>query len=163
MVATTLPMRRRSTVSAVASPGKPPVLEKSNVPSARFLPLDTLVELTRARFPSDLIGYIQIPGRTDRPARIRLRLPDDPHPNGLTSVWLDPISGRIIRVDRWRELDPGARAVAVVYPLHIGMLGGGWLQAIIFLNGSTLCILGVTGVWTWWTRRGGRLLSSAPR
>ncbi|WP_210235074.1 FAD-binding oxidoreductase, partial [Mesorhizobium sp. M2D.F.Ca.ET.233.01.1.1] len=36
-------------------------------------------------------------------------VPDDPNPNGLTSVWLDPSTGRILAAQRWNALDLGAR------------------------------------------------------
>ena len=116
-------------------------------------PLDQLVSSARSHFPSAPVGYIQVPAQLDRPVRIRFILPDDPHPNGLTSVWLHPRSGEVLGVHRWSELDPGARAVAVIYPLHTGKLGGIALEIVIAMSGLVLAMLGVTGVWLWWRRR----------
>lgn len=119
-------------------------------------PLDQLVSNARSRFPSASIGYIQVAAQQDRPVRIRFILPDDPHPNGLSSVWLHPRSGEVLGVHRWNELDPGARAVAVIYPLHTGKLGGIALEIVIAMSGLVLTMLGVTGVWLWLRRRAAR-------
>ena len=148
------PLNDFVTFLAGAKSLKPPTL--SNVAAAPDTApdLDALVALAQARFPNDPIGYVQVPGQVNRPLRVRMRLADDPHPNGLTSVWLHPRTGAVLRVDRWNELDPGARAVSVVYPLHTGVLGGGWLEPVIFLSGLTLGVLGFSGIWLWWKRRG---------
>ena len=132
---------------------KPPQLPKASAAAGPALALDALVEQAQGLFPNAPVGYVQVPARQNAPVRIRMRLADDPHPNGLTSVWLHPRTGAVLRVDRWNELDPGALAVSVVYPLHTGVLGGGWLQPIVFLNGSALGVLGFTGVWLWGRRR----------
>lgn len=146
------PLGEVVTSLAGGTPVKPPKVPKA---SAKLEPvaLDALVATARAQFPDGAVGYIQVPGQDSRPVRIRLILPDDPHPNGLTSVWMNPRGGAVLGVNRWNELDPGARAVAVVYPLHTGELGGGWLEAIVMLNGLVLGSLGISGIWLWWKRR----------
>ena len=70
-------------------------------------------------------------------------------------------SGEVVAVHRWDELDPGASAVAWVYPLHTGVLGGVWLEVGIACGGLVLATLGVTGIWLWWRRRGVRRKSHA--
>lgn len=132
---------------------KPPALPKASATPGPALPLDALVALAQAQFPNAPVGYVQVPGQANRAVRVRMRLEDDPHPNGLTSVWLHPGTGAVLRVDRWNQLDPGARAVAFVYPLHTGVLGGAALESVIFVNGLVLGSLGFTGIWLWWRRR----------
>jgi uncharacterized iron-regulated membrane protein len=144
-------------VSALAgsTPLKAPALSKraKDVADSRPMPLDEIVARARSRFPGAPVGYVQVPARPDRPIRVRLRLADDPHPNGLTSVWMDPRNGEVLAVHRWNELDTGAKAVAYVYPLHIGELGGPAQQVLIFISGITLAGLGGSGLWLWWRRR----------
>ena len=139
---------------------KPPSLPKATtaVPSAPTL--DTLVQQAQALFPGAAVGYVQVPAAPSRPVRVRLRLSDDPHPNGLTSVWLHPMTGQVVAVHRWNQLDTGAKAVSYVYPLHIGELGGPAQQVLTFASGVALCLLGFSGVWLWWRRRRG---TSAPQ
>ena len=138
------------------APIQPPVLPGEPAPAGAPVSLDALVATAQAQFPGVPIGYIQVPASGNRPARVRFILRDDPHPNGLTSVWLHPSTGDVLAVHRWNELDPGARAVAFVYPLHTGVLGGPALQVLITVSGLTLAMLGGTGIWLWWRRRRSR-------
>lgn len=130
----------------------PPKIEAAgaSVPAAS---LDTMVATASARFKDAPVGYISLPAGSGKPVRVRLMLPDDPHPNGLTSVWVHPQTAQVVRADRWNELDPGARANSVIYPLHTGELGGVALEAVNVLLGLALVMLGVSGVWLWWLRR----------
>jgi uncharacterized iron-regulated membrane protein len=142
-------------ISAVAGSKaiKAPALPKHAGPQAPALPLDALVARAQAQFPTEPIGYVQVPGRADRPLRVRMRLSDDPHPNGVSSVYIDPRNGDVLAVHRWNELDVGTGMVAYVYPLHTGVLGGPLLEAVVFVNGIVLGTLGITGLWLWWKRR----------
>lgn len=135
-----------------AAPTKTPTLPKGSA-SAPALPLDTLVARAQTQFPQAPIGYVQVPAQADRPVRVRMRLADDPHPNGLTSVWLHPATGEVLAAHRWNEMDPGARATAVIYPLHTGVLGGAVLEGVVAVSGLALAGMGITGVWLWWKRR----------
>lgn len=111
------------------------------------------IERAQAMFPKAMVGYVQVPAQPDQALRVRLRLPDDPHPNGLTSVWFHPRDGEVIAVNRWSELDPGTRAYSYVYPLHTGELGG-WPTAVAtFLTGVMPMAFAGTGILLWWRRR----------
>ncbi|WP_438999180.1 PepSY-associated TM helix domain-containing protein [Variovorax beijingensis] len=131
---------------------KPPVVPKGPATGPR-LSLDELVARARQVFPGQPVGYAQVPAKPDRPMRVRFRLPDDPHPNGIGSVWLHPLTGEVLAVRRWQDLDAGSGAVVVIYPLHTGELGGLVHQAITVLLGLALGGLGLSGLWLWWRRR----------
>lgn len=111
------------------------------------------VDRASAAFPEAAIGYVQIPARPTLPIRVRLRLPDDPHPNGLTSVWLHPDSAELIRVDPWSDLNPGTRAYSYIYPFHTGELWGPVWTVLIFFTGAVLTAYSFTGLLLWWGRR----------
>ena len=119
---------------------------------AAAMPLDAIVGRAALLFPAGEVGYVQA-GAGREPVRVRLRLPDDPHPNGLTSVWLHPQTGAVLAAVRWDHLDLGARAYAVVYPLHIGRWLGPAQQVVHALLGSALALLVGAGLWLWWQRR----------
>jgi uncharacterized iron-regulated membrane protein len=121
--------------------------------SGETLPLDTLVATARAQFPQGSVYLVQAPGNADKPVHVRLHLPDDPHPNGRTLIWVDPVTGKVLAAQRWDKLDVGTRAVSIIYPLHTGVLGGTVLEAVIMLSGTTLATMAVTGLWLWWRRR----------
>jgi uncharacterized iron-regulated membrane protein len=132
---------------------QPPKVEPSAVTGAT---LEAMASRARALFPHARIGYIQIAQQPTRPIRFRLKLPDDPHPNGLTSVWFHPASGQVLAVNRWDRLEAGAHATSYIYPLHTGELGGLLHEALNALFGVSLFALGGTGAWLWWRRRGRR-------
>lgn len=146
------PLGEVVTALAGSEPLKPPKLPKLAATGAAP-DADALLATARAAMPGAPVFALTLPPKADRPVRVRFKLADDPHPNGLSSVWLDPRNGRVLAVNRWQALDPGARAVAVVYPLHTGELGGVTLEALVSVNGLALGLLGVSGIWLWWKRR----------
>lgn len=113
--------------------------------------LDAMVRQALAAYPGARVGYVQLPGAT-QPVRVRLKLPDDPHPNGLTSVWFHPATGAPLAARRWSDNELGARLTSTVYPLHTGTLGGPLHEALNALLGLALFGLGVSGAWLWWRR-----------
>lgn len=119
--------------------------------------LDFLVQQARAATPGGHISSIQLQPKPGQAVRIRTKLDDDPHPNGLTSIWLNPQTGAVLRVDPWNQLPPGSRMFAWLYPLHTGKLAGGLGVFMTALGGCSLLGFGVTGSWMWWLRRKGRI------
>ncbi|MGJ7604734.1 PepSY-associated TM helix domain-containing protein [Variovorax sp. LT1R20] len=133
-------------------PVKPPTIAKGSASGPR-MPLDDLVARAQQVYPGQPIGYVLVPGKADRPIRVRFRLADDPHPNGISSVWLNPVSGEVLAARKWQDLDAGNGAVAVIFPLHTGELGGVAHQVVTALLGLALGGLGFSGIWLWWRRR----------
>ena len=156
------PLRTFLTTASGHSPVAGPKLAPAAAGQARA-PLDEVVRRAKALFPQGMVGYVQVPGPAHQPVRVRLKLPDDPHPNGLTSVWLHPGTAQVLKVVRWSELDPGSKAVAVVYPLHTGALGGPVHQVVVGVTGLALGLLGATGLLLWWKRRVVRARQPAAR
>lgn len=139
--------------SLSGQPSRAPPRVPTPVAHGQGLPLDAMVELARARFGGAPVGYVQLPAGPHKPVRVRLLLADDPHPNGLSSAWLDPHSGALLAAQRWDELDPGARAYSVIYPLHTGELGGLAHTVLNGLLGLALAALCGSGIYLWWKRR----------
>lgn len=133
---------------------RPPVVSAAAVTPGAVL--DHGVQRAQALFAGAKVGYVQVPGSGSKPVRVRLKLPDDPHPSGLTSVWLHPASGELLRVDRWSQLDPGTRSYTWIYPLHTGDLGGPPHIVLNALLGCALVGFAGSGVWLWWLRRPAR-------
>ena len=115
--------------------------------------LDAVYVRAQAAYPEGLVSRIQVPADPRSLIRVRFKMPDDPHPNGLTSVWIDPHSAQVLKRVRWDALDPGTKATAVIYPLHTGVLGGWPLEFIVACSGLSLAGLGLSGLWLWWRRR----------
>lgn len=130
-----------------------PVAPDASVVAVRAAPLDVHVMNARAALLAEQVAFVQVPALPGQPVRVRLKLPDDPHPIGLSSVWLHPVTAQVLATQRWNQLDPGARAYSVMYPLHIGELGGPLHTFAAALLGFALAGFGVSGIWLWWRRR----------
>ena len=113
--------------------------------------------------PDAQISFVQVPANAKQVMRIRFRAHGEPHPNGISSVWMDPRTGAVLAVQRWNEMDPAAGAAAIAYPLHTGELGGVALEIVAALTGLALAGLGISGIWLWWRRRKGRKHANNPR
>jgi len=149
------PLSRFVTTLAGDTPAPPPRVRNAVGQAS----LDAMARTARALFPQSGIGYVQLaPGAA---VRFRLKLPDDPHPTGLTTVWFHPASGELLAVRRWSELEAGARGNSYIYPLHTGELGGPAHEALNALSGVAAAGLGVTGGWLWWRRRRARAGAAA--
>lgn len=154
------PLSRLVTTVSGDAPAKPPTV--APVPGAAAS-LQTMARTAQALFPQAGIGYIQLAPQPSKPVRFRMKLADDPHPNGLTSVWFHPVTGAVLAVHRWDELDAGTKGNSYIYPLHTGELGGAAHEALNAVAGFALFGLGVTGTWLWWRRRRGRASALAQR
>ncbi|MGH8816945.1 MAG: PepSY-associated TM helix domain-containing protein [Achromobacter pestifer] len=145
-----------SGATPIKAPKLPPATAEvsPDAQAGQALSLDQLAAKAVAQFQEPApIGYIVVPPHANAPTRFRMMLGDDPHPNGMSSVWIDPRTAQVLAVQRWNTLDPGARATAVIYPLHTGELGGLALEIAVAIGGLTLGGLGISGVWLWWRRR----------
>ncbi|AVJ28134.1 PepSY-associated TM helix domain-containing protein [Achromobacter spanius] len=129
--------------------GMPPMQAGTLLPPS----LDALAAAAQAEIPDGEIGFVLYTPHRDRPMAIRMRVPDDPHPNGRSTVWLDPRDGRVLAAHRWNELDLGTRINSVIYPLHTGELGGVAGETVVALLGLGLGTVGISGLWLWWRRR----------
>jgi uncharacterized iron-regulated membrane protein len=158
------PLGAAVTWLAGETPVKAPRLPAAAPAGGGHQTLDQLAIKAAAQFQEPgFIGYIVVPPNAGAPIRFRFRLLDDPHPNGLSSVWIDPRSAEVLAVQRWNALDPGAKATAFVFPLHTGELGGAALEIAVALGGLTLGGLGISGVWLWWRRRSIRQAAASSR
>jgi uncharacterized iron-regulated membrane protein len=130
-------------------PASPPVTAS---PGPRAS-LDRMAAQALQAHPGARVGYVVLPPRDEQAVRLRLQLDDDPHPNGLTSLWFHPATGALLASQRWSELPAGARNTTWIYPLHTGELGGVLHEALNAALGLALAGLGGSGLWLWWRRR----------
>lgn len=147
------PLRQAMTHLAGQPQTTPPAVPMVHGRAESRMPLDSLVTTAQQQFPGAMVGYIQVPGNVSKPVRVRFKLADDPHPNGLSSVWLHPLTGDVLQSTRWNQLDIGSRIITVIYPLHTGALGGWPLTVAIGLLGLTLTGLAISGFWLWGRRQ----------
>jgi uncharacterized iron-regulated membrane protein len=127
-----------------------PVLRASPAPAT--LPLDTLLAIAEAAQPGGTISYLYLATTPGQTFRVRQRLPGEEHPNGKSFVNVDPTSGRVVGVESGALAPTGARLYSILYPLHIGILGGTATRLLAVLVGLSLPALAVSGALIWWRR-----------
>lgn len=131
---------------------RPPV-RKEGAPGEGYATIDIAVARALARWPGAVVGAVHVaPGELGA-SRLRLRLADDPHPVGMTSVWFAPRTAEVLAAQPWSRLDPGNRAFAWIYPLHSGELSGAGTLVLTLVAGIALAGYGATGLWLWQKRR----------
>lgn len=132
---------RAAPVRAVPAPSASPLL-----------PADSLLAAAARALPGGAISYLYVPAAPGETFRVRKRLPGEEHPNGKTFVHVDPTTGRVLATEDGTRAPRGARWYSILYPLHIGVLGGTGTRLLAVLTGLCLPLLAVTGALVWWRR-----------
>lgn len=143
-----------NSLAGFSAPPLPAVVLASGVGPAS---LSRLTEAANLALPGGRLSIVVLGAAADRPVRVRKQLPDEVHPNGLSSVWLHPQTAEVLAATHWRDGGPGLLGFEYLYPLHIGDLGGPAHRTATCVAGLALFLLGASGAWLWW-RRGRRLL-----
>lgn len=133
-----------------------PMPRKMSGHDAVALTADDAVRRARLEWSDGIASEILIPPADRAVVRVRIRLPDDLHPIGMSTVWLDSQSGKVIFARRWSDLDLGTRAFSVVYPWHIGGLAGIATSLTTFAAGMALVVHCISGLLLWRQRRHAR-------
>lgn len=121
------------------------------------LPLDALLGIAERAQPGGVATYVYLPGTPGQAFRVRQRLAGEAHPTGKSFVHVDPVTGRVLAVEDGQRAPRGARLYSMLYPLHIGVLGGLATRLLVLLVGLSLPVLALSGALVWWQRgRGAR-------
>ena len=120
--------------------------------AAPSLPLDTLLAIAERAQPGGVISYLYLPTKPGETFRVRKRLAGEKHPTGNSFVHVDPATGHVLAVEDGTRAPRGARLYSILYPLHIGVLGGTATRLLAVLVGLTLPTLAITGALVWWRR-----------
>lgn len=110
----------------------------------------------QARFPDATLRMASWPAAPGKPASVRLKQPAEWHPNGRTTVLIDPATSGVARATDAQTLTLGERAVHAIYPLHAGSVGGWVYEGVTVLSGLALAALGGVGLWAFLGHRLGR-------
>lgn len=85
--------------------------------------------------------------------RLRVRQPEEWHPNGRSYVSFHPETSQISKVTNYRNQTLGTKLAQKVYPLHIAEVGGLTYFTLAVLSGIALIWICISGVWFWlWCR-----------
>ena len=150
------------TVNRLASSATPRPPTLSPAASTALPSLDAVLQTVKRTAPDAEPTYVILPASPAAPLALRARMRGEWLPKGRSFVYLDPSTGTIIRIDDARKAAPGYRAGNVLYPLHVGLLGG-WptrlMHCLVGLAPAFLCWTGTLMAWRRLFPRRGR----APR
>lgn len=102
----------------------------------------------QARFPDATLRMASWPAGPGKPASIRLKQPGEWHPNGRTTVLIDPATSGVVRAADAQALTRGERVLHAIYPVHAGSVGGWFYKWVTVLSGLALAVLGGVGTWS---------------
>lgn len=129
---------------------KKPVLQASAAPLASF---DTYLARTLGEVPNARDLQINLPKKPRDAVEVQVVERDAPHAEAKTFVWLQPSDGAVIRVDRYAQSGLGHKIYRFVGALHMGLVGGPLVQALLFTGILGVPLLAFTGIRSWWRGR----------
>lgn len=110
------------------------------------------LKAAEAAFPEASPRLVSLPAKPGAPASLRLRNPQEWHPNGRTYVLLDPATSLPLATRDGRAMNRADRLYNSFYPLHSAGLGGRLYDVFTALTGLALTVLGLVGTWTFLKR-----------
>lgn len=136
-----------------ATPASPPPPMSTVHAGTAPLALDLIVRNADRALPGAQTTWISLPLTPEAPVIVRKKFPQELHPNGRTFVALDQYSGAVLQVKNAPKAPLGPRIMNLLYPVHIGRLGGAATRVLQVLVGLTPTVLFVTGWFIWWRKR----------
>lgn len=136
-------------IAGTEAQAAPAIVATQQTPRAS---LDALADAANRALPGGRIGII-ILGQGNQPVTVRKQLANDPHPNGLNFIYLDPASAEVVKVVPVTEADAGRRWFNWAYPLHTGQALQPWHQWLLFTCGLLPPGLLFTGLTMYLIRR----------
>lgn len=131
----------------------PPPPPRASAARGLSVPLDSVVARAQRVLPAARPARIDFPATPEAVCRVRLRMPGEMHPIGMSMVFVDPYNGRVLHAENALEVPAARKLGYLYYPLHIGSFGGTFVQVLYVVFGLVPCLLAVTGALFWWGRR----------
>lgn len=125
-------------VPRVNLPPRPPT-------TARTLPDAAMLEQVSQHFPETKLLYYFFDASTTGFPRFRLRRSCELHPNGLSLVYTDTATGKLVGSVDACNMPPGERLTNMIYPLHAGKIGSETYRILSLLTAFVLAGLSLFG------------------
>lgn len=129
---------------------KPPLVKLNT--SYEQASLDTMLITANQTIQSGRVHSMLIPASPLKPIIVRMKMTNDPHPNGLNLVYLHPENGVILDLKKIDQAEPAKRWFNWAYPIHTGQVLPGHLW-LLFAVGLMPTFLMLTGVYIYLLRR----------
>ena len=106
----------------------------------------------RTSFPNAAVRMLMLPNSPHEPINIRLKQPEELHPNGRSYLSLHPLTGEVLaRIDA-TQTGPGPSLYNLIYPLHSGKTGWPGYRLLLFIAALASVYLAVSGFWVYLRR-----------
>jgi uncharacterized iron-regulated membrane protein len=133
------------------------VFERTSEPkpapaTGELLPLEKLAERAHDALPGREIQRLQIVDASGQAVRVTLREGTPAEFHLVSTVFLHPITGEVLRIDPLATRPTGDAILAWFSALHFGNFGGWPIRILWVLSGLSLAVLSVTGCLLWWRR-----------
>ncbi|MBA4778800.1 MAG: peptidase [Sphingomonadales bacterium RIFCSPHIGHO2_01_FULL_65_20] len=150
----------RPVTALVLGPSAPATIEASfKAPEAQVGALAekpdwaAMIGTARRLYPDAEIRILSLPKEAGKPITLRMKQSEEWLPNGRTTLWFAPDTGRLIEARDALKLPGAAQAFNTFYPLHAAKVGGLAYRLVMTLVGLALSLLGSLAVWSFWFRR----------
>lgn len=111
--------------------------------------IDEVLRQVDTVLPQAKTTFISLPLTPEATFKVRKKFPNEAHPNGNSTIYLEQYSGEILRVDSIYSFSLAERVLNSLYPLHIGSYGGSLFRVIHGITGLLTIVLFVSGLVIW--------------
>jgi len=142
--------------AAIAAPDTVPS-PRSTASSGQQVPISIALAAAHKALPDARLAFIDVPDGGDKPIRMRMQVPGDPHfrfPGSF--IFVDQYSGRVLAVHDVRSGNTATAVNSRVRPIHDGSIGSLWGRVLAVILGFVPLLLFVTGILHWRRRLAAR-------
>lgn len=151
----------RPTTALVLGPSAPANIaralkapEPTGAKLAERLDWAAMITAARQRFPDAELRILGLPRKEGGFVTLRMKQPGEWLPNGRTTLYFAPDTGRLVEARDALALPAQVRGFNTFYPLHAAKVGGLAYRLVMTVSGLSLTLLGSLAVWSFWFRRG---------
>ena len=98
-------------------------------------------------------GGVVVVHEGERAVTLRLRQPEERHPNGRSTFSWDPATATATAATSEPESGAGNRLYNLLYPLHTGVLGGLPMRLAFLVSGLIALFAASHGLRSWFAKR----------
>jgi uncharacterized iron-regulated membrane protein len=117
-------------------------------PSARPLPLDTLVQIADQALDGQ-IRRVSFPSNPNSPLQVRKEWADWNVNRNHAMISVDPYRGQVLHIADTRNAGLGRKIIQYCIPLHYGIWGGIPMRILYVFLGLIPTVAFITGFWHW--------------
>lgn len=114
------------------------------------VPLTQALKAAHAALPTSRLAFIDVPGDTSTPYRMRVQVPGDPHQRFPGSfIFVDQYSGKVLAVHDVDQSNISTRIAAWIRPIHDGSIAGIGTRLLAVVLGLLPTAMLITGFLYW--------------